>query len=888
MVSRPVFRREILQELYSWVCDEPAQRTTLAVVIGHAAMGKSILLDNLGARVAAAGLPVCRLAGIESWRNRPYALIEQLAWPDGRTAIDADHLAVSRRHPDDAELLAEAAGLVSTAIRELSDSGRILVVIDDAQHVDDHSLACLRFAHHRVPSERLKVLCAYREGIDSHPSPALHDYLLLADAGRIELEALSAREIESVTTTGTTTGATIGAVTPATAMLYRDSGGNPLLVDLALFGPRWNPGHNKGSLQALHRAAALCVNRMGPTTTRLAHGVAVLGDACDLRLLSMLCQVNIAVAERAVEHLHEVGLLLDGTYRHPDAAAAIVRDIEPDDLLRLRIRAAQILADETNPQRAADQLLQAGTVPDEAQVALLRDAAERAITANDLFRAAHYLQLAHRFWPTHHLRHAISTRLAYLHWLLDPASSAPRINALVPTAMAGVLDPEHAFLAVCMTLWRLETDTAADIVNQHHVNQHHGDTTNDEPPQAGQVLLSSFSPGAALQRRDKPANANRPPTSPRHLAAKVRACKSLRRVLRGEHDDSIRALTEQTLLTHMDSPIEIPVIGCSLLTLVYGEWLDSANYWIRRIALDDRWQSVTHPRASSRNLGALIALRRGDLTDAVTQADQALTTLSDHHNLTACLATATYIEATALLGEHHEAGKACARPVPGQLFATVAGLHYLHARATYHLMVEQLGVSLTDFAATGDQMSRWGVDSPALAPWRLGAAQALIHLSEHEHAAQLLRQQLAAAIGRYPLVERTTRRLLAHNRAKLLTHTHPGTRHATDTDDAHPATSSRPNPEPTPADHRTRDTSTGQTIPAPRTETALSPAEQRVATLASRGLTNREIGAELHLTISTIEQHLTKIYRKLRIQTRGQLAHQIQAPDTVTEHANTQ
>ncbi|WSD74623.1 helix-turn-helix transcriptional regulator (plasmid) [Streptomyces sp. NBC_01591] len=51
----------------------------------------------------------------------------------------------------------------------------------------------------------------------------------------------------------------------------------------------------------------------------------------------------------------------------------------------------------------------------------------------------------------------------------------------------------------------------------------------------------------------------------------------------------------------------------------------------------------------------------------------------------------------------------------------------------------------------------------------------------------------------------------------------------------------------------------------------MSGSEQHVATLAAQGLTNREISARLFLTVSTVEQHLTRVYRKLRITSRGDL-----------------
>ncbi|MFC3994753.1 AAA family ATPase [Nocardiopsis sediminis] len=49
---------------------------------------------------------------------------------------------------------------------------------------------------------------------------------------------------------------------------------------------------------------------------------------------------------------------------------------------------------------------------------------------------------------------------------------------------------------------------------------------------------------------------------------------------------------------------------------------------------------------------------------------------------------------------------------------------------------------------------------------------------------------------------------------------------------------------------------------------ALSDAERRVAELAARGHTNREISRKLFITVSTVEQHLTRAYRKLGVTDR--------------------
>jgi DNA-binding CsgD family transcriptional regulator len=58
----------------------------------------------------------------------------------------------------------------------------------------------------------------------------------------------------------------------------------------------------------------------------------------------------------------------------------------------------------------------------------------------------------------------------------------------------------------------------------------------------------------------------------------------------------------------------------------------------------------------------------------------------------------------------------------------------------------------------------------------------------------------------------------------------------------------------------------------------LSTAEQRVAMRAAEGLTNAQIAHRLFLTVSTVEQHLTHIYRKLNIAGRVELASVLGVP----------
>jgi DNA-binding CsgD family transcriptional regulator len=57
----------------------------------------------------------------------------------------------------------------------------------------------------------------------------------------------------------------------------------------------------------------------------------------------------------------------------------------------------------------------------------------------------------------------------------------------------------------------------------------------------------------------------------------------------------------------------------------------------------------------------------------------------------------------------------------------------------------------------------------------------------------------------------------------------------------------------------------------PKAEDELTPSEERVATLAAGGMTNREVAASLNITPKTVEAHLARAYRKLDISSRAEL-----------------
>ena len=138
---------------------------------GPAGIGKSALVDY--AVDVASGFRVVRIVGVESEMGFGYAAVHQLALhlrdcvdalPEPqRAALEPSSVRTEHEALDPFRVGLAVLGLAEEAAR----AQPVLVVIDDAQWVDDESAMALSFVGRRLHSERVASLLTMRDTADA-------------------------------------------------------------------------------------------------------------------------------------------------------------------------------------------------------------------------------------------------------------------------------------------------------------------------------------------------------------------------------------------------------------------------------------------------------------------------------------------------------------------------------------------------------------------------------------------------------------------------------------------------------------------------------------------------------------------------------------------------
>ncbi|QKV90549.1 AAA family ATPase [Streptomyces sp. NA02950] len=689
-------------------------------------------------------------------------------------------------------------------------------------------------------------------------------------------------------------------------------------------GPYSAASHAPLPGESFRHAYLRCLHRCEPAMSATARAIAVLGESVGPALIGDFLGDDVTSVRRSIAELNAAGLLSGNRFRHERARLAVLADIPARDLFAMRARAAELLHESGAPAAAvADQLMATHeSLKAPWHPHILREAAREAIDAGDIDAGITYLRHAASVCVDATQRAGATAALAQAQWLVDPVKSARHLAQLSRMVRAGLLTGPDALAVVGQHAWLGELAQADALLRTIEAR---AATERSEawdgagtPPDAvhsdldlARLWLSFCRPGP---RRDTgeaaPGARAGTPGARAPGSMSPRTFLTLATGLNG--DDECDRMAYRVLRgARTSSTFEATL--CALVLLIECYRLDEAVAWSERL-LEEPWnRRVPMRRALLETIRAAAALRSGDLKVAGEAAQAALGLAApEAWGIALGLPLSLAARAGTELGDVDTAMSYLNLPVPMVMFDTPFALPYLHALGRYHLAIGRPRTALRNLRSCGELMREWRLDVPELVDWRNDAAAALLALGENRRARALLEEHLSL------LGEQTTRargvalRLLAaagppQGRLERLQEAirilracgdrlelgramaDAETARSAAEQGSAPAEPPRPQTSPWTYVEHARDHSGPAwpeepeprgTLPedpasgapeVPESLTELTEAERRVGAFAAYGCTNREIAGRLFITVSTVEQHLTKIYKKLHVRSRAEL-----------------
>jgi DNA-binding NarL/FixJ family response regulator len=351
--------------------------TSAAVVLrGEAGIGKTAMLDHV--RQQAGDMLVLSATGVEAEVELPFAGLHQLlmpvmplthAVPEPQASALRGALGVSAAHGHDRFLVAAAVlSLLGEAARERG----VVCLVDDAQWIDRPSMDALRFATHRLSTEGALVVMAARRGGRQPSAPGLH---VLDLSGLRPADATALLGDHSPSSPDEDVGARLAEATE----------GNPLaLVELAA---ALRPEHLSGTVplpdplpltEGLERAFLADVRRLSPPGQLLLL-VAALDTTGRLETL-LAASALLGIDEDVVQEVEASALLVVEQdvvrLRHPLIRSAVVAGASSTQRRRTHAMLARALIGD--PDRAAWHRSATTLGVDDAVATELEEAAVRA------------------------------------------------------------------------------------------------------------------------------------------------------------------------------------------------------------------------------------------------------------------------------------------------------------------------------------------------------------------------------------------------------------------------------------------------------------------------------------------------------------------------------
>jgi DNA-binding CsgD family transcriptional regulator len=352
----------------------------------------------------------------------------------------------AHRHNPVADQLAVSHGLF-TVLAGAADSSPALLAIDDLQWSDTGSLELILYVLHRLAELQIALVMTQRPPREDEA--ARDRLMLLAAHPKVRVEQLAPLGRDAV---GELLHRQLGH--PANASLIevcqQATGGNPFYL-AALLRALGDEGDltaeelasRARSLvpEAVSRSLRVRVGRLGPEAGALARAVAVLGDDAPLRQAAALSGQDIAAAGRAADALAAAEVLLAQEplrFVHPLVRQAIEQDIPASERASRHLDAARLMYDEgVAAERVAAHLLLGRAEGNPWVVDRLRAAARDARDSTALESAVTYLQRALAEPPSREERPELFGELGTAEAALGMTAAAEHLAA----AIEGSADP---------------------------------------------------------------------------------------------------------------------------------------------------------------------------------------------------------------------------------------------------------------------------------------------------------------------------------------------------------------------------------------------------------------------------------------------------------------
>ena len=897
-------------ELRAALVDAARGSGGVVLVEGPPGIGKTWLLDDAAAAASHVGVDVCSARAHELERRVPYGVVRGLLEPavgaalGGAAAAGARVLGAAAAEPGGAEdagavvhgLYALTAALAARAPRAL--------LVDDAHWADAASARFLLYLSRRVEALSIALIVGVRGGeapefvarlLDAAPVRRVRPAALSADAvGRVLRDRLG-REVGSALREACLTA----------------TGGTPLLVVELARALAAAPAADDATAvlqvgrlapEAVTRSVTLRLAAVSEAARRLARGTAIFGDEARLSDAAALADLGEDDAAAAAGELAAVALLANAVplaWRHPLLRVAALAGVPAAERASLHLRAAHVLdARGADVGLVAAQLLAAEAKADDWSARVLRRAAGDALCRGAPDVAATLL------------RHALAER---------PADAALRLEL----ARAEIAAGEPAGAARMREV--LRDEVAPDMRARLTLELGEAWASAQEHVKAAAILRDAVreDPGEelALQMLAMLAVCERYAPGPEDSGAQERLAARVARLtgatpgeryamaidaLNRPHASAAELATVARVVRQAapDGLLPRAALGGAAVNLINAYELDEAEAWLARIFDELRELGLPVAWTQASNIFGMCLRMRGDLPAAERRLREAYAAAVDMRLGFDRIVGAELALVLVDAGRAAEAGAVLAAcdppgPVPERMLDNVR----LLARARVAEAERRDDEAIAGLLELGRRLRGWGLERP-VPPWRSTAARLLAARGEGDHARRLAAEELAAArdwggrevlgialrgtalvaepvdLGALEasvsalevgvaqlelarsLVELGSARRRGRERSAAREPLERGMELAHRCGAAGLAERARTELRAAGARPR-RLVRTGAE--------ALTPSERRVSELAAEGRRNREIAAELYITVATVETHLRHAFQKLGVSARTQL-----------------